>query len=52
MRFKAWSMRFKATLAQSLRGLPSCDRAQENKGSFAHHPRTFSPSSVVITELP
>ena len=24
----------------------ACDRTQENKGSFAHHPRTFSPSFV------
>ena len=24
----------------------TCDRTQENEGSFAHHPRTFSPSFV------
>jgi hypothetical protein len=45
-RFGARSGEYVVGLSREQREASTCDRAKENKGSFAHHPRTFSPSFV------
>src|SRR5579863_9879627 len=45
-RFRARSDKYRVRLRRQERQSGSCEHAEKNQGSFAHHPRTFSPSFV------